>query len=118
MRRQECSWRWLLAGVLVAALLLGRSCPALADGGPVLSIQDNGTGIAQPQSGAGLGLRMMQIALTAPAINGPNRGFLRPNAALAVIKWKKILGVYADLEMEQFSAYSLAGNRVINEGRG
>ncbi len=32
-----------------------------------------------------LGLRMMQVALTAPKINGPNRGFLRPNAALAVI---------------------------------
>ena len=37
MRRQECLWRLLLGSVLVAALLLGRSCPALADGGPVLS---------------------------------------------------------------------------------
>lgn len=31
------------------------------------------------------GLRMAQLALTAPAITGPNAGFLRPNAALAVI---------------------------------
>jgi hypothetical protein len=31
------------------------------------------------------GLRMMQIALTPPTINGPNAGFVRPGAALAVI---------------------------------
>lgn len=31
------------------------------------------------------GLRMMQLALSAPNINGPNQGFMRPNAALAVI---------------------------------
>ncbi|MBX5480931.1 MAG: VWA domain-containing protein [Myxococcaceae bacterium] len=31
------------------------------------------------------GLRMMQIALTPPVINEANQGFLRPNAALAVI---------------------------------
>ena len=31
------------------------------------------------------GLRMMQLALSAPRINGPNAGFLRPGAALAVI---------------------------------
>src|SRR5688572_9089184 len=31
------------------------------------------------------GLRMTQLALTPPAIDGPNAGFLRPNAALAVI---------------------------------
>jgi hypothetical protein len=37
VRRQECLWRWLLSGVLVAALLLGLPRLALADGGPVLS---------------------------------------------------------------------------------
>src|SRR5262249_36111700 len=31
------------------------------------------------------GLRMMELALTSPNIDGPNKGFLRPNAALAVI---------------------------------
>jgi ThiF family len=40
------------------------------------------------------------------------------NAALAVIKWKKICGFYADLEQEHFSAYTIAGNRLINEDRG
>lgn len=32
-----------------------------------------------------LGLRMMELALTEPTRSGPNAGFLRPNAALAVI---------------------------------
>ncbi len=31
------------------------------------------------------GLRMMELALTEPSVSGPNAGFLRPNAALAVI---------------------------------
>lgn len=37
------------------------------------------------------------------------------NAALAVIKWKKLAGVYLDLEHEHFSAYTLDGNAMINE---
>jgi len=37
------------------------------------------------------------------------------NAALAVIKWKKICGFYQDLENEHFSAYTINGNSLINE---
>jgi hypothetical protein len=37
------------------------------------------------------------------------------NATLAVIRWKKLFGVYADLEREHFSAYSLDGNNLVNE---
>ena len=39
------------------------------------------------------------------------------NAALAVIKWKKILGFYADLEHEYFSAYTIDGNHLTNEDK-
>lgn len=37
------------------------------------------------------------------------------NAALAVIKWKKMCGFYQDLENEHFSAYTINGNSLINE---
>jgi hypothetical protein len=37
------------------------------------------------------------------------------NAALAVIKWKKLFGFYLDLEQEYFSTYTLDGNLIINE---
>jgi len=37
------------------------------------------------------------------------------NAALAVIKWKKLSDVYADLEQECFTAYTLDGNHIVNE---
>lgn len=37
------------------------------------------------------------------------------NAALAVIKWKKIFGFYRDLESEHHSTYTLDGNNVFNE---
>lgn len=37
------------------------------------------------------------------------------NAALAVVKWKKLLGVYIDLEQEHFSTYTIDGNKLINE---
>lgn len=37
------------------------------------------------------------------------------NAALAVIKWKKLFGFYADLEREHFTTYTLNGNSMINE---
>lgn len=37
------------------------------------------------------------------------------NAALAVIKWKKLFGFYRDLEEEHFSTYTLDGNLIINE---
>ena len=39
------------------------------------------------------------------------------NAALAVIKWKKILGFYTDLEREYFSAYTIDGNHLTNEDK-
>jgi hypothetical protein len=37
------------------------------------------------------------------------------NAALAVIKWKKLLGFYVDLEHEFSSTYTVDGNILINE---
>jgi hypothetical protein len=36
------------------------------------------------------------------------------NAALAVMKWKKLLGFYADYEHEHFSAYTVDGNHLLN----
>ena len=37
------------------------------------------------------------------------------NAALAVIKWKKLRGFYIDLEAEHFSIYQIDGNHLLNE---
>lgn len=37
------------------------------------------------------------------------------NAALAVIKWKKLCGFYQDLDQEHFMAYTLDGNTIANE---
>ncbi len=37
------------------------------------------------------------------------------NAALAVIKWKKLFGFYLDLEHEHHSTYTLDGNCIANE---
>ncbi len=37
------------------------------------------------------------------------------NAALAVIKWKKLFGVYLDFEKEHYSTYTIDGNKLINE---
>jgi molybdopterin/thiamine biosynthesis adenylyltransferase len=37
------------------------------------------------------------------------------NAVLAVVKWKKLMGIYADLEHEHFTAYTLDGNFITNE---
>ena len=37
------------------------------------------------------------------------------NATLAVIKWKKLFGVYRDLENEHHSTYTLDGNLILNE---
>ena len=39
------------------------------------------------------------------------------NAALAVIKWKKLFGFYRDLEHEHFSTYTIDGNTLTNEDR-
>ena len=39
------------------------------------------------------------------------------NAALAVIKWKKLFGFYRDLEDEHFTTYTIDGNQLINEDR-
>lgn len=40
------------------------------------------------------------------------------NAALAVIKWKKLLGFYCDLDREHHATYTIDGNTVDNEDRG
>lgn len=37
------------------------------------------------------------------------------NAALAVIKWKKLFGFYRDLEHEHFGTYTIDGNALVNE---
>jgi hypothetical protein len=37
------------------------------------------------------------------------------NASLAVIKWKKLCGFYADLEHEHHSTYTIDGNMLLNE---
>lgn len=37
------------------------------------------------------------------------------NAALAVIRWKRLYGYYADLEHEHLSTYSIDGNHILNE---
>ena len=39
------------------------------------------------------------------------------NAALAVIKWKKLVGFYADLENEHTSLYQIDGNHLVNEDK-
>jgi len=39
------------------------------------------------------------------------------NAALAVIKWKKLFGFYRDLKCEHHSTYTIDGNLLINEDR-
>jgi hypothetical protein len=39
------------------------------------------------------------------------------NAALAVIKWKKLCGFYSDFEHEHHSTYTIDGNIIINEDR-
>jgi hypothetical protein len=37
------------------------------------------------------------------------------NAALAVVKWKKLRGFYRDLEREHFSVYAVDGSHLLNE---
>lgn len=37
------------------------------------------------------------------------------NAALAVVKWKKLFGFYSDLRKEHFSTYTIEGNSLANE---
>ncbi len=37
------------------------------------------------------------------------------NAALAVNRWKRHVGIYADLEGEHFSLYASDGNDITNE---
>jgi Domain of unknown function (DUF6791)/ThiF family len=37
------------------------------------------------------------------------------NAALAVIRWKRLCGFYLDLEREHFSVYQVDGNQLVNE---
>jgi hypothetical protein len=39
------------------------------------------------------------------------------NAALAVIKWKKLFGFYRDLKSEHHSQFSIDTNLLINEDR-
>jgi len=40
------------------------------------------------------------------------------NAMFAVVRWKKLLGFYRDLEKEHFSAYTIDGNHLLNEDNG
>jgi hypothetical protein len=40
------------------------------------------------------------------------------NATLAVIKWKKLLRFYVDLEREHFTTYTVGGNDIANEEQG
>lgn len=37
------------------------------------------------------------------------------NSALAIIRWKKERGIYADLEQEHHSLYGIDGNHIVNE---
>jgi hypothetical protein len=37
------------------------------------------------------------------------------NAAFAVIRWKKLRGIYADLENEHHSTYAIDGNHIVND---
>lgn len=37
------------------------------------------------------------------------------NAAFAVIRWKKLRGIYADLESEHHSTYAIDGNHIVND---
>jgi tRNA A37 threonylcarbamoyladenosine dehydratase len=39
------------------------------------------------------------------------------NAALAVVKWKKLFGFYSDLDNEHYCTYTLDGNLIINEDK-
>lgn len=39
------------------------------------------------------------------------------NAALAVVKWKKLFGVYRDMKLEQHSQFHIATNNLINEDK-
>lgn len=39
------------------------------------------------------------------------------NAALAVIKWKKLLGFYHDFDLEHHCTYTINGNKIINEDK-
>ena len=39
------------------------------------------------------------------------------NAALAVIKWKKMMGFYHDFELENFSVYTIDGNCITIEDK-
>jgi hypothetical protein len=39
------------------------------------------------------------------------------NATLAVIKWKKLMGFYIDLEGEHFSVYEVDGNSIVNDDK-
>jgi hypothetical protein len=37
------------------------------------------------------------------------------NAALAVVKWKKLFGFYRDIDKEHFSTFTIDGNALVNE---
>jgi len=37
------------------------------------------------------------------------------NAALAIIRWKRLRGIYADLEHEHHSTYAIDGNHIVND---
>src|SRR5262249_19005990 len=37
------------------------------------------------------------------------------NAALAVVKWKKLFGFYQDLKKEHFATYNIVDDKIVNE---
>jgi hypothetical protein len=39
------------------------------------------------------------------------------NAALAVVKWKKISGFYRDLDLEHYATYTIDGNNIVNQDK-
>jgi hypothetical protein len=49
-------------------------------------------------------------------VTSPKRRSLNAlNAALAVIKWKKLMGFYQDLDFEHHCTYTIGGNMLRNE---
>ena len=56
----------------------------------------------------------MQTTYTLKTFRWPT--FNMMNAALAVIKWKKFMGFYADLRNECVISYQTTGNSLSNEG--
>ena len=87
-------------------------------------LEDEGSLIGQLRVTACTDLDNNQILSRIPFGDGGDNDYSRNiqiaelnalNAALAVIKWKKALGFYRDLEWENLSHYQIDGNCIINE---